>query len=339
MLLRARVLVVGVGGLGIPVLQYLKAMGVGLLGLVEQDVIELSNLQRQVIYGESDIGKSKLDTAAEKLKGMNSETVIQTHDTFLTRSNALEILSGYDLIVDASDNFATRYLINDACVILDKPFVSGAIHGFEGQVSVFNYQEGPTYRCLFPSPPEQGFIQDCNVNGVLGVIPGIIGTLQAMEVVKVITRMPGILKGKLLLYDGIDQSIRHISFPVIEANKTRKALEPRYDPEDCSRVPVISVEKLHRELRENREKTYLVDVRSHAEYDLNGLVEAVHIPLEALESSTEEIPSDKTVYFICRSGTRSLVAAKYLIESRSSGSVFSVEGGIEAWEKQFGILG
>lgn len=339
MLLKAKVLVVGAGGLGIPVLQYLKAMGVGELGLVEQDVIELSNLQRQVIYGEADVGKSKLETAAAKLREMNSETTVQTHDTFLTRSNALEILSGYDLIVDASDNFATRYLINDACVILDKPFVSGAIHGFEGQVSVFNYQEGPTYRCLFPSPPQPGSIQDCNVHGVLGVIPGIIGTLQAMEVVKVITKLTGILKGKLLIYNGIDQSIRHISFPTVKANKTRKNLEPRYEAEFCGHVPSIGVDELHKELRENPENTFLVDVRNREEFNLNGLEEAVHIPLEALESAVADIPQDKTVYFICQSGKRSLVAARYLMESRNGDSVFSVEGGIEAWERQFGILG
>ncbi len=338
MLLESRVLVVGAGGLGIPVLQYLGAMGVGILGLVEQDVIELSNLQRQVLYGEGDLGKPKIEVAAEKLRGMNSRTRIVCHDTFLTPSNALDIISGYDLVVDASDNFATRYLINDACVILKKPFVYGAIHGFEGQVSVFNYQEGPTYRCLFPTPPESGSVQDCNTHGVLGVIPGIIGTMQAMEAVKVLTEMPGILKGTLLIYNGIDQSTRHIKFPAVPKNKMRSTLEARYESKECGQVPTIGVEELKKKLSADPEHTLLVDIRSSHEFRVDGLEEAVHIPMEELEKTPERIPANKTVYLICRSGSRSMQAAMKLMGSKNK-SVYSVKGGMEAWQRAFGIPG
>ncbi|NER11280.1 adenylyltransferase and sulfurtransferase [Muriicola jejuensis] len=339
MLQKARVLVIGAGGLGIPVLQYLSAMGVGVLGVVEQDVVELSNLQRQVLYGEKDVAKPKIEVVLKKLREMNSEILFHGHDTFLTPSNALEIVSDYDLVVDASDNFATRYLINDACVILGIPFVSGAIHGFEGQVSVFNYQDGPTYRCLFPTPPEPGSIKDCNANGVLGVIPGIIGSLQAMEVVKVLTEMPGILKGKLLIYHGIDQSLRQITFPAIPANKTRKALESIYETPDCARVPTVGVERLKKELTENPEGIMLLDVRTAEEYREDGLEEATHIPLEDLEKYGEKLPLQKTVYCICRSGSRSLTAARNLLDARGNLRVYSVEGGMEAWQKHFGIFG
>ena len=200
---QAKVLVVGAGGLGVPVLQYLNAMGVGVLGIVESDTIDLSNLQRQVIYGEGDVGLSKLAVIKQKLEAQNSETKINAYDTFLHKDNALEIIKNYDLVVDATDNFPTRYLINDACVLLNKPFVYGALHEFEGQVSVFNYKSGPTYRCLFPTMPSKGEMPDCNENGVLGIVPGIIGNLQALEAVKVITGIGKPLSGTLLIFDEI----------------------------------------------------------------------------------------------------------------------------------------
>ena len=206
-LTEGRVLVVGLGGLGLPVLQYLNAMGVGTLGLMDQDVVELHNLQRQVLYTEKDLGKQKLDVAHEKLQEQNSSTILRTHDSFLTKENALTIIKDYDVIVDATDNFPTRYLINDACVILNKPFVYGALHGFEGHVSVFNYNNGPTYRCLYPNMPTSDEIPDCNENGVLGVVPGIIGTLQALEAVKILTGVGEVLSGRLLLFNGLDQHV------------------------------------------------------------------------------------------------------------------------------------
>lgn len=339
LLKRGRALVVGAGGLGIPVLQYLTAMGVGTLGIAEQDEVELSNLQRQVFYGEGDVGKPKLQVACEKLRGLNSDTLVKGHDTFLTKANALEIISGYDLVVDASDNFATRYLINDACVILNKPFVSGAIHGLEGQLSVFNFEGGPTYRCLFPSPPKQEEIGDCNANGVLGVIPGIIGTLQAMEAVKVLTRMPGVLKGVLLLYDGIGQNIRHIRFPVVAENKTRTVLEPEYEQPFCQPVLTVEVDQLKAELRKDPGKICLIDVRTREEFLLDGLPDALNIPLEALGSSLGSIPGEKPLYFVCRSGTRSRDAIRILNDHFQNTPMYSINGGMEAWNRCYGEVG
>ncbi|MEZ2414268.1 ThiF family adenylyltransferase [Muriicola sp. E247] len=327
---QARVLVVGVGGLGIPVLQYLNAMGVGCLGMVEQDVVEWSNLQRQVLYTESDLGKSKIQVAEEKLREMNSETELICHDTFLTRTNALEIISDYDLVVDASDNFPTRYLINDACVILNKPFVSGAIYGFEGQVSVFNYKEGPTYRCLFPSLPEKDNIPDCNTNGVLGVIPGIIGSFQALEAVKVITDMPGVLSGILMLYNGFDQSIRKVKFPAVVKNKDRTQLESNYNQPVCDSIPEVSFKRMLQEISRDSPKISLIDVRSTEELRMNPIEKAKHIPMQLLADSVDEFTDHQTIFFICQSGKRSKDAVRKLLPLLPDRNLYSVKGGIEA---------
>lgn len=330
LLSRAKVLVVGVGGLGIPVLQYLSAMGVGTLGMVEQDIIELSNLQRQVLYGEEDLGKQKIQVAFEKLKRLNSETNLKCHDTFLTRANALEILKDYDLIVDASDNFATRYLVNDACVILDKPFVSGAIHGFEGQVSVFNYKDGPTYRCLFPAVPEQENIPDCNTNGVLGVIPGIIGSFQALEAVKVITETGEIMSGILLLYNGLDQSVRKIKFPTVLRNKQRKNLEPNYEPILCEMEELLSVHSLYRLLNDSGHIS-IIDVRTSKEFSQEAIEGARNVPLEELPVYFKSNPVEQPIYFICQSGIRSQQAIQILKPKFPKTPMYSVIGGMNAW--------
>lgn len=326
----ARVLVVGVGGLGIPVLQYLNSMGVGCLGMVEQDVVEWSNLQRQLLYSESDVGKPKIQVAEEKLREMNSETELICHDTFLTRTNALEIIADYDLVVDASDNFPTRYLVNDTCVILNKPFVSGAIYGFEGQVSVFNYKEGPTYRCLFPSLPEKDNIPDCNTNGVLGVIPGIIGSFQALETVKVITDMPGVLSGVLMLYNGFDQSIRKVKFPAVAKNKNRTQLETNYEQPVCDSVPEVSFKRMLQEISSDSRKVSLIDVRSTEEFRVNPIDKARHIPMELLIESVDEFPELETIFFICQSGKRSKDAVRQLLPLLPDRKLYSVKGGIDA---------
>ncbi|MDX1471813.1 MAG: HesA/MoeB/ThiF family protein [Flavobacteriaceae bacterium] len=196
----AKVLVVGAGGLGIPVLQYLTAMGIGTVGIVENDTIDLTNLQRQVLYSEKDVNHPKIQVASERLNALNSDINIKLHPCFLTAENSLDIISEYDVVVDASDNFPTRYLINDSCVILKKPFVYGALHGFEGQVSVFNYKAGPTYRCLFPNKPSSDEIPNCDVNGVLGIIPSIIGSLQCLETIKIITGIGKVALGELVIW-------------------------------------------------------------------------------------------------------------------------------------------
>ncbi|PCJ97113.1 MAG: sulfurtransferase [Flavobacteriaceae bacterium] len=325
-LANASVLVIGLGGLGIPVLQYLNAMGVGTLGLVEQDTIELTNLQRQVLYAENDIGRQKLEVTLEKLQAQNSETQFKTFDTFLTKENALEIIAGFDIVVDASDNFPTRYLVNDACVILKKPFVYGALHSFEGQVSVFNYKGGPTYRCLFPKMPSSTEIPNCNDNGVLGVIPGIIGNLQALEVVKIITSIGEVLTGKLLLYSGLNQFLQKINFTLIPENHNIVKLQEDYGMNGCVANFDISVEALQ-ELISIQKHPQIIDVRTTSEYASYHLPESINIPLNELEERTTEIDTKTPIYVVCQSGKRSQIAIAQLQES-IAGTFYNVAGGI-----------
>jgi adenylyltransferase/sulfurtransferase len=329
LLLKSRVLVVGAGGLGIPVLQYLNAMGIGTLGIVEGDKIEITNLQRQVIYDEKDIGKGKLEVVLERLSSQNSGTDLIGHDTFLTKDNALEILADYDVVVDATDNFPTRYLINDTCVILDKPFVYGALHGFEAQLSVFNYQEGPTYRCLFPTMPSGVEIPDCNINGVLGVIPGIVGSLQALEVVKIITGNDKVLSGQLLIYNGLDQSFLKVNFPLIPENKKIKVLD-NYYLDECESTNSISSEEFF-ELLESSEPIQLIDVRSKEEYAQNSIANSINIPFESLETRIQEIDLTRPLYIICQSGIRSRIAQQKLLRHNSTSFIYNILGGINQY--------
>jgi adenylyltransferase/sulfurtransferase len=326
----ATVLVVGIGGLGIPVLQYLNAMGVGTLGMIDQDLVGISNLQRQVLYSEKDVGKPKLTVALDKLKAQNHLTQFRTYDTFLGPDNALEILAGYDIIVDASDNFATRYVINDACVILNTPFVYGALHGFEGQVSVFNYRGGPTYRCLFPDMPSEEEIPDCNENGVLGVIPGIVGSLQALEVVKTITGIGEVLSGKLLLYNGLQQSVHKIKFEPVPENLSIKKLRKTYRVAPCSAKNEITIEKF-RELMASKPKLQLIDVRTAEEYNTYHLENARNIPLNEIEGRLGEIEWNEDVYLLCQSGKRSQMAQRILSKLHPQSGIFQISGGINTY--------
>lgn len=323
-LLKSRVLVVGVGGLGIPVVQYLNAMGVGTLGLVENDTIELHNLQRQVLFTEADIGQKKLNVALERLKLQNSGTELRAYHEFLTADNALEIIAAYDLVIDATDNFATRFLINDACVILGIPFVYGALHGFEGQVSLFNHGNGPTYRCLFPEMPKPDEIPDCNDNGVLGVLPSIIGSLQALEAVKVLTGVGEVLSGKLLVYDGLSQTTRKIGFSVNPQYKKRTVLEEDYGFSGCEKVPTIASE----DFMALKETTQLIDVRTIEEFEKDHLENALHIPISELSQRLDAINFDKPIYVICQSGKRSALAVQSLLEYHPRAKLFSITGGM-----------
>jgi len=210
----AKVLVIGAGGLGCPVLLYLAAAGVGTIGVIDFDTIDASNLQRQTLFSTDDVGRSKAEVAKEKLNANNPFINVIAYNEELTNKNSLEIFSAFDIIVDGTDNFHTRYMVNDACLIANKPFVYGAIHKFEGQVSVFNYQEGPTYRCLFPNPPEAGSIPSCSEVGVVGILPGIIGTQQANQVIKIILQIGQVLSGRLMIYNALQSS-----FMEIEINK------------------------------------------------------------------------------------------------------------------------
>ena len=324
------ILVIGAGGLGIPALQYLNAMGVGTIGIVEQDIVEITNLQRQVLYTERDLGRPKMEVVLERLRIQNSTTKFKTFDTFLTRHNALEIISQFDVVLDGSDNFPTRYLINDACVILKKPFVSGAIQGFEGQLSVFNYLGGPTYRCLFPNMPSQEEIPNCNNNGVLGVIPGIIGNLQALEAVKAITGVGDVLNGKLLLFNGLNLSYQTISFNLQPSSLDIDKLQESYGSEVCERSPGISVEEFERELK-GEVKLQIIDVRTKEEFENFSLpqVKGRNIPLNELQGRIEELDPQSPIYLLCQSGKRSDMAVRMLGELNPELELYNIKGGVD----------
>ncbi|MCM4152453.1 sulfurtransferase [Arenibacter sp. N53] len=324
------ILVIGAGGLGIPALLYLNAMGVGTIGIVEQDIIEITNLQRQVLYTEKDLGRSKIEVVLERLRAQNSNTQFKTFDTFLTRHNALEIISQFDVIVDGSDNFPTRYLINDACVILKKPFVSGAIQGFEGQLSVFNYQGGPTYRCLFPNMPTQKEIPNCNENGVLGVIPGIVGNLQALEAVKIVAGIGEILNGKLLLFNGLNQSYQTITFSLQPGNLMLQELQKSYGAELCEATAGISVEEIAEKIKAGK-ALQIIDVRTVTEFESLSLpqVKAVNIPLDELKGRIQELDLQIPIYLLCQSGKRSAMAMGMLEEINNQLELYNIIGGVD----------
>ncbi|MBT8297766.1 MAG: HesA/MoeB/ThiF family protein [Maribacter sp.] len=325
-LAQSKVLVVGAGGLGIPVLTYLNAMGVGTLGIVDIDEVSISNLHRQVLYNENDIGQSKVTVAIKKLQKQNSDTNLIALKTFLIRDNALDIIKDYDLVVDASDNFPTRYLINDACVILKKPFVYGALHSFEGQVSVFNYLGGPTYRCLFPNMPSANELPDCNEHGVLGITPGIVGNLQALETVKVLTGIGEVLSGKLLLFNGLNQSFQKIKFSPIPANLNITMLQMDYAL-DCSK-DTVSIEAWEFEKLWHSEMVQIIDVRTLKEYEQFHLRDSICHPLDDIENWRHQISLSSPVYLICQSGIRSLKAQQYLQSNNPEANFINVNGGI-----------
>ena len=329
-LAHAKVLVVGAGGLGLPVLQYLNAMGVGTLGIVEQDEIELSNLHRQILYEEKDVGKAKLKVCMHRLEAQNSNTRLIGHDSFLVRDNALEIISDYDLVVDATDNFPSRYLINDACVILKKAVVYGALHGFEAQISVFNYKEGPTYRCLYPEMPAAHEIPDCNTHGVMGVIPGIVGNLQALEVVKIICGIGKTLSGKLLIYDGLNTSFVTINFPALKENHNISKLQEHYGWHNCNKEAQISAEEFQK-LLQSKGKIQLVDVRQPEEFASGHIEEALNIPLSELESRIYELDASVNTYLICQSGQRSAMAQQELLDLLPECPTFNITGGMDKY--------
>ena len=327
---RASVLVVGIGGLGIPVLQYLNSMGVGHLGMIDQDVIDKTNLHRQVLFSEDEVGLAKIEVALRKLRSQNSQTKFTIHDTFLIKDNALEIIENYDLVVDASDNFATRYLVNDACVILNKPFIYGALHGFEGHVSVFNHQNGPTYRCLFPNIPAADEIPDCNEQGVLGVLPGIVGNFQALEAVKLLTGIGELLSGYLMIYNGLNQTIHKIRVPLVPANKRIKKLAEQYQLLQCDPIHEV-VPKDLKQMVQAKMSTVLVDVRNKEEFDHFHLTGSRNIPLDDLPLHLTDLKGIRSICFVCQSGVRSLKALHWLKEKGKINNLYHLKGGINAY--------
>jgi molybdopterin/thiamine biosynthesis adenylyltransferase/rhodanese-related sulfurtransferase len=343
---QAKVLLIGSGGLGAPLSLYLAAAGVGRLGLVDFDRVDSSNLQRQVLFGTSDLGKTKLEAARRRLADLNPTIRIDVHETQLTSENALEIFRGYDIIADGTDNFPTRYLVNDASVLLGKPNVYGSIFRFEGQVSVFGMPGGPCYRCLYPEPPPPGLVPSCAEGGVLGVLPGIIGCLQAMEVLKLILGTGKPLSGRLLLFDALEMNFRELKLrrnpecPVCGEHPTITAPIDYYEfcgvrgeeapPPDVN-VPEMTARELNERLKSG-EQIFILDVREPHEYQICHIGGHL-IPLGELPRRVQEIPDSGTVVVHCLMGARSARAVDFL---RQAGfrRVWNLKGGIRAWSDE-----
>lgn len=322
---KAKVLVVGAGGLGCPALLYLAAAGIGTLGIIDGDNIDSSNLQRQILYQYHDIGKNKAKTACEKLCLLNPHIKLRSYETFMTQDNALEIINNYDLVLDGSDNFATKHLINDACVIKNKPLIFGAVHKFEGQLSVFNYNNGPTYRCLFPEGENSEAELNCTATGVLGVLPGIIGNLQAIECIKVVTEIGNILSGRVLLYNGLEQSFSQISLTRSSKANVKKLMN--YHTPTCSSLALSTIE-VKQKLNSNP-KIQFVDVREKEEFeDYN--IGALNLPLSKLDILLDQLKKNIPVIVHCKSGKRSLKALD-ILKKNSFKEVYNLKGGIKNW--------
>jgi sulfur-carrier protein adenylyltransferase/sulfurtransferase len=344
---RAKVLLVGTGGLGAPAALYLTAAGVGELGLVDFDAVDLSNLQRQVLYTTHDVGKPKLAAAKQRLEALNPEVRVIAHGERLTSENALDILRPYDIVLDGTDNFPTRYLVNDACVLLGKPNVYASIYRFEGQVSVFDARRGPCYRCLYPEPPPPNLVPSCAEAGVLGVLPGLIGTLQATEAIKLLIDAGEPLIGRLLLYDAMAMRFRELKLQknpecvLCSPHATQKGLIDY--PAFCgvpapgatappTGVPEIEPEELARAL-EGDEPPFVVDVREPEEWAIGHLAVAHLIPKDELAERVDELTHAREVVLYCRSGTRSAQSTQLLLDLGFA-NVRSLKGGINAWSQK-----
>jgi len=338
----ARVLCIGAGGLGSPAALYLTAAGVGTIGIVDFDDVDLSNLQRQILHGTKDVGRGKLESAQDRLRDINPQVAIELHQCRFASENASEIVSKYDIVVDGSDNFATRYLSNDVCVFEQKPNVYGSVFRFEGQTTVFApHLGGPCYRCLFPEPPPPESVPNCAQAGVLGVLPGIIGMLQAIETIKLVVGIGEPLIGRLLHFDALKVKFRELNLrrdsecPVCGENRTIFA-PIDYDqfcgaPADDT-VPAISVHELKRKT-ETREAFELIDVREPFEYEIARIDGAKLIPLGEIADRTDELQREQPIVVHCHSGKRSAQAVR-LLQQRGFSNVYNLKGGIDAWSEQ-----
>src|SRR5579875_3733477 len=344
---RGKVLLIGAGGLGAPLGLYLAAAGVGRIGIVDFDVVDFTNLQRQVIHGTKDVGRKKLDSAADRMRDINPNVRIDKYEVALASDNALEILSGYDLVVDGTDNFPTRYLVNDACVILKKPNVYGSIFRFEGQATVFAYPGGPCYRCLYPEPPPPGLVPSCAEGGVLGILPGTIGLIQATEAVKLILGVGEPLVGRLLLYDALEMKFRELKLrrnpqcPVCGDHPTVTKLIDyqefcgvgQHHPEPVSEKPgEISPAEVKRKI-DRGDPFVLLDVREPQEWQICHIPQAKLIPLGELPRRLNELDSATEIVAHCKSGMRSAKAVDFLKQAGFK-KVKNMTGGILAWSDQ-----
>ncbi|MBW4633681.1 MAG: molybdopterin-synthase adenylyltransferase MoeB [Iphinoe sp. HA4291-MV1] len=344
----ASVLCIGTGGLGSPLLLYLAAAGIGRIGIVDFDVVDTSNLQRQVIHGTSWVGKPKIESAKNRILEINPYCQVDLYETRLTSENALDIIRPYDVIVDGTDNFPTRYLVNDACVLLNKPNVYGSIFRFEGQATVFNYEGGPNYRDLYPEPPPPGMVPSCAEGGVLGILPGIIGVIQATETVKIIIGKGTTLSGRLLLYDALNMKFRELK---LRPNPVRPVIEKLIDYEQFCGIPQakaqeekqqmemseMTVQELKELLDNGTNDFVLLDVRNPHEYEIAKIPGSVLIPLSEIESGegvtkVKELLNGHRLIAHCKSGMRSAKALGILNEAGVDGT--NVKGGILAWSKE-----
>ena len=337
---RSRVLVIGAGGLGCPILLYLTAAGVGHLTIIDPDIVDVSNLQRQVLFTTADAGHPKALAAAQHLRALNPLICIEPLDSRLTRANALELIRAHDVVVDGSDNFATRYLVNDACVLANRPLIYGAIQGFEGQASVFNFKGGPTYRCLFPEPPAPGTVPNCSEAGVLGVLPGLIGTVQATETIKVLTGIGEPLSGRLLLWNSLTMISRTLRFAADPASRAITDLPPEGYGETCAVPAKAMVDEIAAlDLRAMAGSFQLIDVREDWERAMGAIQPSVHVPLaqlgtdEGAEALTALDPNADTIVY-CAGGVRSLKALVPLRERHGFTMVRSLRGGFKAWSEK-----
>jgi adenylyltransferase/sulfurtransferase len=344
----ARVLCVGAGGLGSPALLYLAAAGVGTLGILDFDVVDESNLQRQIIHGQSDIGRSKAESARDSVREINPYVNVIVHKERLDSDNAMQIFADYDLIVDGTDNFATRYLVNDACVLLGKPYVWGSIYRFDGQASVFWAEYGPCYRCLYPEPPPPGMVPSCAEGGVLGVLCASIGSIQVNEAIKVITGIGEPLVGRLMIYDALEMSYRTVQVrkdpecPVCGKNPTITELidyeafcgAVSEEAQEAAQGSTITARDL-KNMMDAGENIYVVDVREPNEYEIVSIAGATLIPKGEFISGAalERLPQDKRIVLHCKSGARSAEALAIVKDAGFSDAVH-VGGGVLAWVRQ-----
>jgi sulfur-carrier protein adenylyltransferase/sulfurtransferase len=340
----ARVLTIGAGGLGSPVSLYLAAAGVGTIGIVDFDLVDLTNLQRQIVHGTSTLGRPKLDSAEERLTDLNPNVRIERHETRLTSENALEIIGEYEIVVDGTDNFPTRYLVNDACVLLGKPNVYGSIFRFEGQASLFYAEKGPCYRCLYSEPPPPGLVPSCAEGGVLGVLPGIIGSIQALETIKWIIGAGTSLLGRLILFDALKLRFRELELrkdPACPICGTNPIIHELIDYEAFCGIgaepayagPEISAEELRRELHTKGQNLVLVDVREPHEWEIAHIEGATLIPLSQLPERLSELDGHAEIVTQCHHGARSMKALE-ILKGAGFGKVRSLAGGIDAWAER-----
>ena len=352
---KSRILVIGAGGLGSPVLLYLAAAGVGEIGIIDDDLVDLSNLQRQIIHAESNIGTSKVESAKAQILSINSTIKITTWNTRLSPDNAQEILAGWDIVIDGTDNIPTRYLVDDICKINQIPWIYGSIYRFEGQASVFNFEGGPCYRDLFPEPPPSNAIPSCAEGGVFGVLPGVIGSIQATEAIKIIINKGQSLSGKLLIYDAESMTFKSLTYSKnVDSKPNLEEVRKMFvDSGWCEKIPNIDGEIdepasagnnmfHHLSVTEYQEKKakgwqpFLIDVRSDAEYQQKRVsFTDLQVPHEEILTRVNEIPKDREIILLCRSGMRSQMAAMFLAQDGyDSQKLYNLDGGIMAWSNQ-----